>query len=184
MEKVFRTLKTPLELEPVRHRRERRVRAYLFVCMLAYRLIAALRWRLEEVGVKEKTAEYQERLLEELARVERTEVSLGGQSRMWYLNKTDFIEQALRKLGLKDLLWEGPPKGPSSSPSASRRPALPPGSPAPERFTPRASVPSSPLRLALPPGPPLMALPAGSSDSEDLSHPPIPLGPAPPSWSA
>ncbi|MHB8351708.1 MAG: IS1634 family transposase, partial [Thermoplasmata archaeon] len=176
VEKVFRTLKTPLELEPVRHRRERRVRAYLFVCMLAYRLISALRWRLEEAGVKEKTAEYQERLLEELARVERTEVALGGQSRMWYLNKTDFIEEALRKLGLKDLLWEGPPQGPPSSPSASRRPAPPPGSPAPERPSPRASVASPSLRLALPPGPPLMALPAGSSDAEEPSYPPIPLG--------
>ncbi|MGI0130404.1 MAG: IS1634 family transposase [Thermoplasmata archaeon] len=131
VEKVFRTLKTPVELEPVRHRRERRVRAYLFVCMLAYRLISALRWRLVEAGVKEKTAEYQERLVEELSRVERTEVVLGGQRRMWYLNKSDFIVEALRKLGLKDLLKEGPPEGASPSASIPDRPALPPGSPAP-----------------------------------------------------
>ncbi|EQD29759.1 transposase, partial [mine drainage metagenome] len=129
VEKVFRTLKTPLELEPVRHRRERRVRAYLFVCMLAYRLVAALRSRLEEAGVKEKTAEYQERLLEELSRVERTEVMLGGQKRTWFLNQTDFIKEALRKLGLKDLLREVPLEEAASPTSTSLSPALGPGSP-------------------------------------------------------
>jgi hypothetical protein len=124
VEKVFRTLKTPVELEPVRHRRERRVRAYLFVCMLAYRLVAALRYRLEEAGVKEKTAEFQERLLEELGRVERTEVMLGGQRRTWYLNQTDFIEEALKKLGLRDLLQEGASEG-SAADSRSGGPGHP-----------------------------------------------------------
>ncbi len=89
VEKCFRTAKTFVELERVRHRRERRVRAYLFVCMLALRLQTALRWRLMEGGVEEeKVAEYQERLLEDLGRVERTEVQLGGQARTWYLNVT------------------------------------------------------------------------------------------------
>jgi len=106
VEKVFRTLKTAMELEPVRHRRERRVRAYLFVCELAYRLEVALRQGLIEGGVRKDVAEYQERLLEELARVERVEVRLGPEVRTWYLNVTDRVTEGLRRLGKKDLLRE------------------------------------------------------------------------------
>jgi Transposase DDE domain len=111
VEKAFRTWKTGIEVEPVRHRRERRVRAYLFVCGLAYRLEMALRWKLLEGGVKpEDVADYQERLLEELARVERTEVHLGAQARTWYLNVTDRVKEGLRRLKETDLLTEGAPK--------------------------------------------------------------------------
>lgn len=110
VEKAFRTFKTGIEVEPVRHRRERRVRAYLFVCGLAYRLEMALRWKLLEGGVKpEDVAEYQERLLEELGRVERTEVRLGAQARTWYLNVTDRVKEGLRRLKQTELLAEGPP---------------------------------------------------------------------------
>ncbi|MGI0071287.1 MAG: IS1634 family transposase [Thermoplasmata archaeon] len=110
VEKAFRTWKTGVEVEPVRHRRERRVRAYLFVCGLAYRLEMALRWKLLEGGVDPlKVAEYQTRLLEELGRVERTEVSLGAQFRTWYLNITDRIKEGLRRVGQPDLLKEGQP---------------------------------------------------------------------------
>lgn len=109
VEKAFRTWKTGVEVEPVRHRRERRVRAYLFVCGLAYRLDMALRWKLIEGGVKSDTMEYQERLLEELERVERTEVRLGGQSRTWYLNVTDRVKEGLKKLKQVELLNEGVP---------------------------------------------------------------------------
>lgn len=110
VEKAFRTLKTGIEMEPVRHRRERRVRAYLFVCGLAYRLEMALRWKLLEGRVKpEEVAEYQERLLEELSRVERTEVRLGAQSRTWYLNVTERVKEGLRRLKEAELLTEGPP---------------------------------------------------------------------------
>jgi hypothetical protein len=109
VEKAFRTWKSGIEVEPVRHRRERRVRAYLFVCSLAYRLEMALRWKLLEGGVKpEEVAEYQERLLEELERVERTEVRLGAQARTWYLNVTERIRDGLRRLRQPDLLREGP----------------------------------------------------------------------------
>ena len=110
VEKAFRTWKSGIEVEPVRHRRERRVRAYLFVCSLAYRLEMALRWKLLEGRVPEaKVAEYQERLLAELDRVERAEVSLGGQARTWYLNITDNVRDGLRRLKQADLLDEGPP---------------------------------------------------------------------------
>ncbi|EQD74944.1 transposase [mine drainage metagenome] len=110
VEKVFRTWKTGIEVEPVRHRRERRVRAYLFVCSLAYRLEMALRWKLLEGRVNPlDVAEYQEKLLEELGRVERAEVRLGGQARTWYLNGTGHVRDGLRRLKQGDLLVEGAP---------------------------------------------------------------------------
>jgi hypothetical protein len=107
VEKCFRTAKTFVELEPVRHRRERRVRAYLFVCMLALRLQTALRWRLLRGGVEEDAvAEEQERLLEDLGRVERVQVRMGREARTWYLNVTKRIRDGLRRVKLPDLLRE------------------------------------------------------------------------------
>jgi hypothetical protein len=106
VEKLFRTLKTDLEVEPVRHRLEHRVRAYLFVCMLAYRLAAALRWQVEMAGVEEDAAEYLDDLLRDLSRVEKVEVRLGNEARTWFLNVTDRVKEGLEKLGKKDLLKE------------------------------------------------------------------------------
>ena len=107
LKKCFRTAKTFVELEPVRHRLERRVRAYLSVCMLALRLRSALHQHLIEGGVKEdEVAEYQERLLEDLGRVERVEVRLGNEAKTWYLNVTDRIGDGLRRLHMRELLKE------------------------------------------------------------------------------
>ena len=47
-----------------------------------------------------------ERLLSELSEVRRVEVTLGGQSKTWYLNVTDFIREGLKKLDRKELLNE------------------------------------------------------------------------------
>lgn len=105
-EKLFRTLKTNVGIEPARHRLAPRVRAYIFVCMLAYRLLMALRWALIEKGVTEKTSEFMDRLLEELWEVDRMEIVLGGQTRTWFLNVTEFVEEGLRKLGMKPILKE------------------------------------------------------------------------------
>jgi hypothetical protein len=38
VERAFRTLKGPLELRPIHHRLEKRVRAHVLLCMLAYYL--------------------------------------------------------------------------------------------------------------------------------------------------
>ena len=106
VEKSFRTLKTCIEVEPVRHRLECRVKAYISVCMLALRLKMALWWMLKEAGIENDTAAFQERLLEELSRVERVDVRLGNEVKAWYLNRTDFITKGLNKIGMKDLLTE------------------------------------------------------------------------------
>lgn len=44
-------------------------------------------------------AEYQERLPEEMGRVERTEVRLGGQGRTCFLNMTANVKDGLKRLG-------------------------------------------------------------------------------------
>ena len=110
IEKVFRRLKTEEELEPVRHRLERRVRAYLFVLTLAYRLWATLQWYVESRGKREwgNSWEVSEDLLKELGRVERVEVTLGRQSRVWYLNLLKGTKERLRALGYGKLFVEGP----------------------------------------------------------------------------
>lgn len=106
IEKVFRKLKTSEELEPVRHRLERRVRAYLFLCVLAYRLLAVLQHRLIKVSSKDDTWERADTLLQDLGRVERVQVRLGRQVKSWYLNVNGNSRDVLDKMGYKKLLKE------------------------------------------------------------------------------
>lgn len=104
VEKVFRTLKTDEEIEPVRHRLEHRVRGYMFVCVLAYQILSVLQYRLKEVKGKDSTWEQAFNLLQGLSRVERTEVGFGNEVKTWYLNVTKSINDKLKKIGMKDLL--------------------------------------------------------------------------------
>lgn len=106
IEKVFRVLKTHEEVEPVRHRLERRVRAYLFVCVLAYRLLAVLQWTLKKHADKEDSWESGYDLLRDLSRVERIEVKLGNETKIWYLNLTKESSQILRKIGMRKIFKE------------------------------------------------------------------------------
>lgn len=106
IEKVFRTLKTSEEVEPVRHRLERRVRAYLFLCVLSYRLLAVLQHRLGKISTREDRWERADTLLSELARVERVQVRLGHQVKTWYLNVSGESRDVLDKMGYKKLLTE------------------------------------------------------------------------------
>lgn len=57
VEKVFRILKTAEDLEPVRHRLEHRVRAYMFVYVLAYRILSALRFLIANAVGEDKSSE-------------------------------------------------------------------------------------------------------------------------------
>jgi len=132
IEKTFRTMKTDEEILPVRHRKEHRVRAYLFVMVLAYRLLASLQWRIKQASEAEmeagrkadtkakkkpKTARKGKRtadggtdewdsalaLLEKLGRVQRTEITVGRESEPRYLNTPKALLEALAKLGLGTL---------------------------------------------------------------------------------
>jgi len=106
IEKVFRMLKSNEEIEPVRHRLESRVRAYMFVCVLAYRLLAVLRSmvreNVREVEAWERTFE----LLRDLSRVERVEIKFGKEVKACYLNVTKDVGDMLKKIGMKNLLIE------------------------------------------------------------------------------
>jgi transposase len=106
IEKVFCTLKTSEKVEPIRHRLENRVRAYLFVCVLAYRLLAALHYSLQSIADKDNAWEHAGSLLARLGRVERVNVRLGQQVTTWYLNITNDDKKTLKKMGFGDLLKE------------------------------------------------------------------------------
>ncbi|MEK9139944.1 MAG: IS1634 family transposase [Nitrospirota bacterium] len=106
IEKVFRIVKTDEEVEPVRHRLEHRVRAYMFVCVLAYRLLAVLQWKLREATGKDDSWERAEDLLRRLARVERVDVGFGKEVKTWFLNLSKQDADTLSKIGMPDLLKE------------------------------------------------------------------------------
>jgi transposase len=101
IEKGFRTMKTDAELEPVRHRLERRVRAYIFVQVLALKLRSTLRWLIENRGMGDRTGTWEtsEELLRVLGRVERLEVTMGNSQRTWYLNLLQQTKERLKKIG-------------------------------------------------------------------------------------
>jgi transposase len=78
-------------MEPARHRLEQRVRVYIFVCVLAYRLLAYLQWRLENLSDHKDVWKEADAFLHDLERVERVEIRLGHQVRIWHLNLTGLI---------------------------------------------------------------------------------------------
>jgi transposase len=104
VEKVFRTLKTSEEIEPVRHRLERRVRVYIFICVLAYRLQADLQWRLQEISERKNVWKEADAFLYDLERVERVQVRLGQQVKNFHLNLTGKSQRTLEMIGFKDML--------------------------------------------------------------------------------
>jgi len=106
IEKVFRIIKTQEEVQPVRHRLENRVRAYLFVCMLAYRLLAVLQWRIKQASGREDSWESASELLQDLSRVERVDVRFGNEIKTLYLNLSEKTLKSLKSIGLRDLFKE------------------------------------------------------------------------------
>ena len=105
VEKVFRTMKTQEEIVPVRHRLERRIRAYVFVMVTAYRLIAYLVFMMRESGEKEPW-ESVSRMLDRLSRVERIEITFGKETRTWYLNLRPDTSELLKRIGFGKLFSE------------------------------------------------------------------------------
>lgn len=105
IEKVFRTFKTDEKLEPARHRLETRVKGIIFVCVLAYRLLSALQYRLEVSQQKDHDISWERAnaLLEALSRVSRMEVIYGKQCQVWYLNVTKDMKDAVEALGYEGL---------------------------------------------------------------------------------
>lgn len=102
IEKVFRTIKTDEDLKPIRHRLESRVRAIIFVCTLAYRLLSALRWMINSSNSKDVTLSASH-FLRKLGRVEKLEVDFGKEYSTFYVNVMNDIKKQVVALGMKDL---------------------------------------------------------------------------------
>ena len=102
IEKVFRILKTDEDVRPVRHRLECRVRAYMLVCLLAYRMTAALRYAMES-STSDKVTMSTSIFLKKCARVESIEVILGKEVEVFYVNLSTALKDQLDAIGMKGL---------------------------------------------------------------------------------
>ena len=76
------------------------------MCVLAFRLLADLQYRLIKILSPNGAQEQVDDLLRELERVERVQVKLGHQVKIWYLNVTRKNIETLEKMGFHDLLKE------------------------------------------------------------------------------
>jgi len=100
IEKAFRYLKTKEKLEPVRHYLEPRVRAYFFVCDLAYRLNTALNWFIRTMKVDKQHQIIQStELLRLLSRVERCNLGTSTSNEVGYLNLLKKTSEQLERMG-------------------------------------------------------------------------------------
>ena len=61
-EAAFRTLKSPLQERPIHHRKEKRVEAHIFLCVLAYHLLISIEKTLLDRGVHTSWATVREKL--------------------------------------------------------------------------------------------------------------------------
>lgn len=107
VEKAFQVMKSVEDIKPVRHRLESRVRAYVFVCMVAFRLHAALRAKIHS-STSKKVKMNSSEFLKVLKRVERADIQLGEEEiEVCYMNLTKDIVNQLVALGMKNLLVSG-----------------------------------------------------------------------------
>jgi len=102
VEHAFRTLKSPLETHPIFHWTERRVRAHVGICVLAYTLLRCLELLLEQAGLDISG----QGALELLSRITRDEVR-AGPVQFWVRSDLRPEQQAL----LQALRVGLPPKG-------------------------------------------------------------------------
>jgi len=56
VEKAFRSLKSVVKLQPIRHWLSQRVIAHVFICYLAYLLLSLLKFRLKSLGISPEEA--------------------------------------------------------------------------------------------------------------------------------
>lgn len=102
VEKFFRVLKTDEEVQPIRHRLECRVRGYMLVCLLAYRITAALRHAIDS-SQSDKVTMSTSTFLKKCARIERIEVDLGKEVEVFHVNLSQDLRNQIDALGMKDL---------------------------------------------------------------------------------
>lgn len=98
VENAFRTIKNPLELRPIYHWSEPRVRAHISLCVVAYLLERVMDVALAKADLKMTTQE----AVEELAQISMCEVKAGGKRLMGATTLTDRQRAVLRALGVPE----------------------------------------------------------------------------------
>jgi transposase len=83
VEQAFRTLKTvALEIRPVYHKKDDRIRSYVFLCMLAYYVHWHMKQRLQPLFEKDGKGKNRqwtmENVIEHLSGIRKQQVSVGG----------------------------------------------------------------------------------------------------------
>jgi hypothetical protein len=98
VERAFRTLKSPLELRPVRHWTESRIRGHVVVCFLAFLLRSALERRLFEDGSVNATfAE----VLDALHQVQEVRVDVKGIPLQLVTEAPPLAQDVFQALGMR-----------------------------------------------------------------------------------
>lgn len=95
IERGWRTLKSSLLLRPVYHWTERRIRAHIFICVLALQLERWMRNRLETLSVP--------KALQMLQQIKVGELSVNGKSVTMATRTTAEHKEILRQLGVKPI---------------------------------------------------------------------------------
>jgi transposase len=108
VERGFRCLKDVLEMRPIYHKSEQRVRAHIFVAALALLLTRVLERRLKEAGVELST----EQALQALSTIRLVSFKVGASSaRTGVSVGSARARQVLKALGIVDTKAPTPPKG-------------------------------------------------------------------------
>ncbi len=97
VERAFREIKSSLELRPIYHWTEKRIRGHIMVCFLAFVLEVVMMRRLKEVGYE---GSYRE-VMEDVERLKAVEVTVDGKR---YLVRTELegkAYEAFRAVGMR-----------------------------------------------------------------------------------
>jgi transposase len=98
VERAFRTLKSPLELRPVRHWSEPRIRGHMVVCFLAFLIRTALERRLfEEADIEASVSE----VMDALHRVQQVRVEVKGIPLQLVTEPPALAREAFGALGIR-----------------------------------------------------------------------------------
>ena len=107
VERGFRSLKNPLEVRPVWHHSERRVRAHIFVAALAFLLDRMLERALKEANVPLSS----DSAWSALGTIRHVQFTVDGQRRGGVTPGSPRARQVLRALNITDLRPPSPPEG-------------------------------------------------------------------------
>lgn len=85
VERGFRTLKSSLDVRPMYHWKERRIRAHIFICVMALQIHRLMRLRLKKAG----SSFSPDRALEKLSRLRTIHADVGGREHIGLTKPTE-----------------------------------------------------------------------------------------------